>query len=41
MVSYHVIKNFMEEKVQEADTLTSRIQELEAQLGREREESKR
>lgn len=31
----------MEEKVQEADTLTSRIQELEAQLGREREESKR
>lgn len=31
----------LEEKVQEVDSLTSKIQELEVQLNKEREENKR
>lgn len=35
------LKTYMEERVQEADSLTSRIQELESQLYKEREDCKR
>ncbi|GMI74768.1 hypothetical protein like AT3G21810 [Hibiscus trionum] len=37
----HELETFVEEKVQEADTLTSQIEELTSQLEQEREECKR
>jgi polyhydroxyalkanoate synthesis regulator phasin len=37
----HFLKILLEKKTEEADSLTSRIQELEAQLSAEKEECKR